>query len=250
MSSFSCLQLVNRLGRKMRWGGNLTSLTSTDERQNASIDALNEAKEYVLDGKTWDFDARHDGVLVTQAVVDHTSTAVTNLATGFTAGTFAIGDYVARLLVTSDSSQGDTAYRILTSSGGVGVLDAAWLGSTAAANATSKTYFAEYKLPSTVKDVTSVRYQEMDVDLQFIGRDESFHVAFPRIHSEISDNPRTVVVGSQVTPTYETAGTASTPGLGMLVWPVPESAYRLEYSYTVKHPALTSSQGLDRKSVV
>jgi hypothetical protein len=220
----------------------------TDRLSVVLLDLVNEAKDYVLETRNWDFDTRHDGIIVTKGVATDSATTVTNGLTAFTcAGGSPTPDAsidVAYLLISADAAQGDTAYRIVHANMGVGILDSAWLGTSAAANATSTIMYPIYKLPVTVKDVLSVRFQSDDLELKFVSRDETFNRVIPRFHDEISDDPRIVAVGSQVTTSYTTGGTPQV-GTGVLIYPCPETSYRLDYSYTRRHPQLTDSQGLE-----
>jgi hypothetical protein len=49
-----------------------------------------------------------------------------------------------------------------------------------------------------------------------------------------------VYVGSQITPTYETGTSSLLTTLGMLIHPVPASAYLLHYSYRYRHGTLVN----------
>jgi hypothetical protein len=174
---------------------------------------------------------------------------LTTGATAFTtsnANVFTPASYVMRLLVGEDSVLGNTAVRIVSYQNNAGALDAIWIGDNLAA-ADYKMVAYEYVLPATVKDITSVRFQDDEITLQQIGRDEGFHSAIPRPTQEITDNPSLVVVGSTVADTILTGGTA-TPGLGLLIWPCPLTRYRLEYSYTYRHPQVSASQALENVS--
>jgi hypothetical protein len=242
VATVTALQIVNRIRLRTRGGGAFTDLTSIEAQ--TLLTCANEALSYVLDTRDWDFDHRHDGVLVTRAVVESGTIGVTSGQAAITtsaADVLPVGDFATRLLVTSDAAYATTAVRLVSHSGTVGALDAAWVGSTNAA-ATYKAVVYEYVLPDTVKDVTSVRFQDDELTLDFVSREEGFHAHIPRPTQELSDNPQTIVVGSQVTRTGTSAGTT---GLGLLVWPCPLTSYRLDYSYKVRHPQLSASQGLE-----
>jgi hypothetical protein len=206
------------------------------------LQCVNEAKDYVLETRDWDFDHRHDEVVLnTVAAVSTGTVGVTAGSTAFTTSAtdvFTPGDYVARLIVTEDGEQPSTAVRIVSYSGTSGVLDAAWTGET---NATAdyQIVFYEYKLPVTVKDVTAARFQEQDLGFSVVGFDQGFRTAIPRPTDRITDLPETFVVGAQVTPTVA-SGTA-TPGLGCLIYPCPSTAYRLDLSTKYRHPQLSAA---------
>lgn len=248
MPDFTALQLVNRVRRRMHMGD---AADLTDALSKALLDLVNEAKDYILETRNWDFDARHDGVLNTRSKLTSSGTTlVISDSTSYTSTAFTPDDSVARIVVadtSTNTNQAQTSYRIvsLNPATGGGTLDSPWLGTTFPSTADAYIYFAEYKLPDTVKDVLSVRYQDDDVELRFVGRNESFHKVVPRMHDRITNDPELVVVGSMVTPTYDSTGSASTPGLGLLVYPAPLYTYRLDYSYTVRHPALSASQDLE-----
>jgi hypothetical protein len=237
LPSYSALQLCNRVRLKTRGGGAFSDLQSNEAK--TILDCLNTAKDYVLETRDWDFDHRHDEVVLnTVAQVSTGTVGVTAGATAFTTSAsdvFTPGDYVARLIVTEDGEQPSTAVRIVSYSGTSGVLDAAWTGET---NATAdyKIVFYEYKLPVTVKDVTAARFQEQEIGFSVVGFDQGFRTAIPRPTDRITDLPETFVVGAQVTPTV-TSGTA-TPGLGCLVYPCPSTVYRLDLSTKYRHPQL------------
>jgi hypothetical protein len=240
MPSYTALQLVNRVILRARAGSGVADFTGT--LAQTVLQCVNEAKDYVLESRDWDFDHRHDGVLNTVAQVSTGTVGVTAGSTSFTtSGTdvFTPGDYVARLIVTEDTTQPSTAVRIVSYAGTDGELDAAWAGAT---NATAdyKIVFYEYKLGATVKDVTAVRYQDQDVSLSSVGWDQSFRTRIPRPTDRIEDSPESVVVGAQVTPTYATGGAAS-PGLGLAIYPCPLSLYRLELSTKYRHAQLSAT---------
>lgn len=267
MASVTTVQLFNRVNRYMRFGDDVASLEATNVLHNSIIDMLNAAKDEVLEGHNWDFDTRHDGVLLTQAQATTGTVSVTNGSETFTTSTSDVvtadGGSVFRIRITSDASFGDTAFRVIGYTGTGGIMDAKWPGTTDA-TATYEIWAAEYLLPTTVKDVLSVRFQEHELELYQLGRNESFHSLVPKLHSEINDNPRIAVIGGAVTGTEATGTTwaddtvwsdSSTwadttvsntdTGLSLLVYPVPQSKYRIDYSFATRHPELTATNSLD-----
>jgi hypothetical protein len=243
VATYSALQLVNRVRLRTRGGGAFADLESIEAQ--TILQCVNEAKDYVLETRDWEFDHRHDGVLVTQAVVESGTLGVTSGQAAITtsaADMLPVGDFSTRLLVTADAAYATTAVRLVSHSGTAGTLAGAWVGSTNAA-AAYKAVVYEYVLPDTVKDVTSVRFQDDELSLDFVAREEGFHKHVPRPTQEISDNPQLIVVGSYVTRTG--AAAAGATGLGFLIWPCPLSAYQLDYSYKVRHPLLSATQGLE-----
>ena len=244
--SVTALQLVNRVRARHRFG--TTASIASDDFGAPILDAINEAKEEVLEGYEWDFNVRHEGLI--QTVTKLTSTGVTIVAngdatvfiSGFDGSTFFDNSCVARCIITSDSAYGDTAFRILYGQyvGGNTTfeLEQDFPGtSSIVADITILTY--ELRLDDTVLDVLSVRHQERDVGLEFIPRNKSWDGVFTRPTSSLSDTPDVAYIGSTITPTYTTGGTAN-PGRGIAVYPVPETSYRLDYSYVYSHPVLTS----------
>lgn len=234
---------------RTRGGGAFADLSSTEAL--TLLRCVNEAKDNVLETRAFDFDARHDGVLVTKHSQTNSASTVANDSTSYTGVAVTAGDYVWRIVVTNDSAtvpnQASTAYRIVSLNPvtGVGTLDSAYLGATQPGTAEILMYVSEYKLPDTVRDVLSVRFQHQDVRLIQVPRDESFFSVVTRHHDQMTDTPDLVAVGSQVTPTYDSRGSSVAPGLGLLVYPAPLNGYRLDYSYLYRHPQLSASQDLE-----
>src|SRR5512139_2564261 len=109
MSTYTALQLVNRVHLRM---GGMELADLTTQRAKLLMNLVNEAKDIILESKTWDFDKRTDGVLVVKGVLDDTgATSVTNASDSYssTGGAFTCGDFTARLLVTSDANFADVA---------------------------------------------------------------------------------------------------------------------------------------------
>lgn len=241
MATLTALQLVNRVRLRLRGGSGFSDFGSTEAQ--TILQCVNEAKDYVLETRDWDFDHRHDSyVLNTVAVVSTGTVGVTAGSSSFTTSSsdvFTPGDYVARLIVTEDGEQASTAVRIVSYGGTDGELDAPWTGET---NATAdyQIVFYEYKLDDTIKDVTAVRYQDQDIGLSVVGFDQGFRTVIARPTDRIEDMPEAFVVGAQVTPTYAT-GADPSPGLGALVYPVPLTSYRMEMSVKVRHPQLVEA---------
>jgi hypothetical protein len=178
---------------------------------------------------------------VTQAVVESGTLGVTNGQSAITtsvADMLPTGDFATRLLLTGDSAYATTAIRLVSHTGTAGVLDGAWVGSTNP-TAAYKAVVYEYVLPDTVKDITSVRFQDDEISLQFAAPEEGFRVHVTRPTDQIHDDPSIVVVGPLVTRTGTAA--AGTTGMGMLIYPCPLTSYRLDYSYRVRHPQLVAA---------
>ena len=240
------IQMVNRVRRKARFQDAVT-LTG-DDMTPAIVDALNEGAREVLESHDWDFDMRHDGVLMTVASSTQSeNVSVTNGAVtgGFTVSSFDIDDYatdkVASIVVTSDGSFGDTTFRVPSvtthATTPAFTVETAWPGTSSAGVGTATIFAQQYLLPDTVRDVTEVRHQERTLHLQFVPREHRFPT---RPHQRISTSIETVYVGSTITATYVTnSASAGSTGLGIMLDTVPSSVLRLDYSYRYRHPEMT-----------
>lgn len=237
MASVTATQMVNRILQRARWP--IISSITTDPLANVILQSLNSAMVQVLETEMWDEDYRHDGVLHTKASITGTID-VTNGSESFGNASPVIptGDYVVKIQIT-DGTESDVALRVKYSSGAGGAFDAPYLGATAT-GAAYKLFVNEYLLPDTVREVTSVQHQGNDVALGFVDRKSSFQRMVPAPQREIGAYPTHVSVGSNIVPTYASPGVAPEPGLGFLVHEVPDSVYRLDYSYITRHPAITT----------
>jgi hypothetical protein len=203
-----------------------------------------------LNTRVWDFDIREDGVLVTRPTISLTGAIVTNGSTTFLANTSesqaaytGSNDLVARVLVPADATEGDTAYRLssATVAGGVlgAVMDAGWLGSTSSA-AAATVFFQEMLLPATVRLLVEVRYQRQPVTLRQVERHGHVFDFLNRPHDRIGGDPEMVYWGFQAVATKTSASATEYRGLGIGIYPVPATAYRLDYSYAPLRADLTS----------
>jgi hypothetical protein len=99
-------------------------------------------------------------------------------------------------------------------------------------------------LPSTVKEVLSVRHVEDDLQLRFVDRNISFDKYVPRQEMAFSSVPGVVFVGSTVTSTEIAAGfpnisaAAARTGIGMMVWPIPDTDLNIDFTSRVQHADL------------
>lgn len=75
MANYTALQLVNRVRRRMHMSD---AADLTDRLSLVLLDLVNESMSYILETRSWDFDGRSDGVLVTKAAVTNATTTVTN----------------------------------------------------------------------------------------------------------------------------------------------------------------------------
>lgn len=245
------IQMINRVRRRHRFP-DVTTLTA-DDLVSPVQDALNESARQVLESRSWDFLIRHDGMLTTRPRVQASGVVILKLGgldqisdtVPSTTATDHAGDFVTRARITSDASFGDTSFRVpsVRNFGGQSVyfLDTAWPGSSDLA-ASLELFAAEYLLPDTVGDVLSVRHQEQDLELCFVPRQHGFDSVVQRYHESFSDSPRVVYVGAQITSTYDRDQASSgDTGLGMLLYPTPESELALHYSYRYRHADMTET---------
>ena len=243
------LQMVNRVRKEGRHSVVSAIDTAGDELTSVLVDLVNQAKRDVLEGNDWDFDKRTDGILkVAQKREYETFIAVNGSASVFANGetdyqSYSDGSAVSKLVVTSDTTYGDEAFRITNAGSSAGsdqyTIELAWPG-TGGVTLSGFVYADEYVLPSTVKDVLSVRHEDADVTLRFVDRETEVDRKIPTRHRNDSEIPDLVTVGGTLTPTARDGG-AVTSGLGMLIHPVPTTEYILRYTYRYRHPELVSS---------
>ncbi len=138
-------------------------------------------------------------------------------------------------------------------------IDASWLVLTLGSNLNLEsdaaetgawtTYANEAVLPATVKDVLSIRNEEEPLRLDFINRDLEFDARIPRPTDSFSGVPEVAIVGGTMTSTSRTTGTDAwttisdvdaRTGVGITVWPIPNTDIHLEYSYRVQHADLSA----------
>lgn len=252
MASVDALTLVNRVRRRSQ----LPTVSAFDaHRSDLVLDLVNESKNAVLEERVWPFDLRHDGVLVTSpAQSEDTNAWVPN---GSTSGSIAggssllsdvTGDLVTRIAITDSSDYGSTAFRLVsaeTSGSDLNfILETPWPGTTGTVGTRAyQTFSAEYLLPETVRSVLSVRSQEEEIRLAWIDPSLDFPQVIPRPLDEISDDLRWVGVGGFAEGTFDASSQSSADErkMRMIVYPVPDSALVLHYSYVHRHPDLTSA---------
>lgn len=243
----TALELVNRIRAKRR---DATSTIITDRQGVAYLDFLNSAITSILEERTWNFQLRSDGTLTTVPLSTGTDGAVQNGFTGFGSASFAgvlspvYGDFQARIAITDDASYGSTSVRVDTAhvAGAMltGAMSTAWFGASNFGSADFTFFVYEYVLPSTVRSVTNVSHQESDLSLFFEDGQYTFDRLVPSPLDSTSDTPQIVMVGGEIQRTAET-GLTGEFGLGLRIYPVPESALALNYSYVYRQPKLTVS---------
>lgn len=244
------LQLVNRVRRRLR-EEDVTAIG--DDLSNALLDHLNEAKRDLLEAYTWDFDMRTDGELITMPSITGepvvTNAGFDTITTALTQAEVVGQSASAKVIVTSDSSFGDTAVRIVSMTGsGLATLNLniAWPGDSNP-TATASVVFDEYVLPEYVRAVTSVRHQQGDLQVIETDRDIGMDSWAPRPQANLSGVPERVFVGKRVHATFNTAdANTDVSGIGIKFDPTPSSTPLLfSYSYIYRHPDLAETQGLD-----
>lgn len=238
--------MVNRVRRQLRHGD---TSAFTDSLSPVLLDLVNAAKNEVHEMFDWDFDIRHDGELRTVARRSYTgsftataaSASVTNV--GNTHAASFVGNFRSRLVLTEDLTAGGTSFAIATAtvSGAddAYVLETAFTG-TGGSGLNGFVYVCDYQLPSTVKDVLSVRHEEDEIQVALIDKTLTFDRIMPAPHDTQTDSPEIVYVGGSVESTTASGGT-STTAPGLMVWPVPTTAYLLSYSYRYRHPQLSAT---------
>lgn len=253
MSTTTALQLVNRfLGGKHR-RPDVADFSSSEAKH--ALNFLNAAKEEVIDGRVWNFD-RREAEVCTLPVVTLSSALVTNGATGVT-GTISDttftpnGNFSARVIVTSDSSYGDTAFRAKASaniaSTNTTVMEQPWLGTTSIGGATATVFWPEYRFPtlsngdSAVRDLLSMRHQEEEIRVEAVAKDRWFDGRIVQPHEDLSaDFPWYCYL----TDVQDTSSDVSTPtntwAAGFGLWPVPANRVALTYTYIQRRVPLSA----------
>jgi hypothetical protein len=237
--------MVNNLFLNLR-DDQVTSFGDTD-RVLAAKKLINEATREVVDGHRWSFTVRDDALLYFPPTLTDTDAVVFNDST---TGLLAIvpppsmspytGSYRSKLMVTSDSSVGNTSYPISD------IETAAYLPFTlkdkyqgaldAAADFTL--YAHEMVLPTSVKQVLSVRNEEEPVRIEPVEKHIEFDTLVPRVTDTFHDRPYVVYVGG----TLETTSLNSVGKvyqMGVMVWPPPDSGLTLKYSYVRRADTLS-----------
>lgn len=245
MSATTYLQMVNRVRRRGRHPD--LAAVASDSLGVVVGDLLNESKREVLEGRQWDFDVRHDQPLKVLGVNSYTTGVVFADSTNVTiigendAALYGGSEFVAKMVVTEDSTYGQTPFRIVSSLVGANdfyTTDTAWPGTTQSALDIS-IYANEYVLPATVGDVLGVKFNEADLRVSFVDKLSDLDAVYPRLLDTSSSQPDHVYVGGSSTPTYVTNGTVPSPGTGFWIYPAPSTDYILHYSYRYRHPDLS-----------
>ena len=245
------LQLVNRVLRKHRH--NPVADLSSDLAESV-LDALNEANQTVYQERRWDFQTQHDGVIDVQPKIESLSGTTINGGSGYsissaTSGTVLSGDYVRRVVFGSNAQYPETAWAVaaqgtVVGATSLGELDSIWPGDSVSVETGVFTFVAEYILPSTVRDVLSVRHEEQPVRLVFSDKQVEFDHIFPKPHEHFSSEPQEVIVGGNWHKTQNAATfDADTAEWGLVarIHPVPDTKTVLFYDYIYRIPEFTTS---------
>lgn len=220
----------------------------TETEDLATLDSVNSAIETVLSQKRWEFDMRRAQMTLrgrlTGLEATNSVSALSSFAVVRTAGleqADVTGDYITRLLVTGSTSYSNTAVRVIYAGsilGGVAVtlVAGAELQETISA-AEAEFFYAEYILPDTVRNILRVTHQENPLNLEQIDPVIEFDELYPRPSVEFGQ-PERISVGGFDIATYQGIGNDEPPGLRMIVWPVPDQDYVIDYTYHYRHPEL------------
>ncbi len=249
--SITALEMVNRVRLFRRQPTTTVIDTPEDE---VTLNAINMAIEDVLSTRKWEFDLRTDGQLALRAKFDGaniTTTAGSNQVTIVKSGatTFEdadmFGDYVVRVLADGISDYANTAFRIEKSRPLVlGTTFTATLEtsiSTSNSSVDCELHYGEYILPDTVGSVVRATYQELPLTLDQVDPKIRYSEIFPRPHIKFGP-PEIIAVGGFDRRTWEDVPAVddqTDPGLRMAVWPIPDDEFVINYSYYIRHPALT-----------
>jgi hypothetical protein len=99
---------------------------------------------------------------------------------------------------------------------------------------------------SECRKVLSIWDQDQPIALEFVDADFDLNQAVPRPHDTFSDNIEVAFVGQMIVSTSVVGGAALMPfdegitGLGVTLWPIPETERALHYTYMHLHSALDS----------
>ena len=211
----------------------------------ATLDAVNNAIEETLSSKRWEFDMRRAQIALRGRYTGGTVSITSGSSTASYANTSGVdtadvyGSYVVRLLPTGSTDYANTAFRVLTAvgSGTTGTLILGADVPETMSSVAATLFYAEYMLPETVRNVLRISHQEQSLNLEQVDPIVEFDELYPRPSIEFG-TPELISVGGLDVSTYETAGTAPEPRLRLIVWPVPDDDYVLDYTYHYRHPVL------------
>ena len=111
-----------------------------------------------------------------------------------------------------------------------------------------KLYAAEYAMPSYVRGVISATKQDSGrLCVETISPELRLEELSTEAHGNISDNTRILYQGGSVQPTQSeasfTPSTWTEPEWGhrVILWPVPETRFKIDYSYWYLYPQLVAT---------
>ena len=258
----TALTLVNRVRRQLRWGD---TSAFDDDQSKVVLDRVNDATAAILSMWDWECDFR-TGTFNTLAMADTTNATVD---TGSLIVTNATASLYNKLLAGSDSRgaasmlmvvQNDSAYLPslqtafgvifgYTTAGSVSTLylDNYFTGTTSVA-ATVRTLACEYSLPSTVREVLSVRNQNENNYLRDVSSESWVSDFTRRAHLTVSDRSICYAARRFAAPTVA-AGTGLSsvptviysPTTSVVIYPTPSTSYRIDYSYLISRAEMTAT---------
>lgn len=247
----TALELINRV-MLLRRQPTISAYQETNPEHVATLNVLNMMKEDLLATRRPEFDLRHDGQLITRASVTSRDLVLEMSATeGEEFGLVAFNpatDFaeeipdgvVARLIPTDDADYNNTAFRVYGYS--VGFLNTVGFTFKMPKDFTSVVsdlIYAEYLLPSTVREVVRASYEQLPLNLTQIDPTIRFDELYPSLTEE-QGSPRSFSVGGFDNETYDFADVGTVePKLRAIIWPVPDDAYVINYSYYYRHPDFT-----------
>jgi hypothetical protein len=272
VADVTALDLVNRVLTFHRFG-EVTEFAAPESK--AVLITINQAIDKVLNSNDWEFSRRHDGTLGTTglfaAASDGSELAVMLGASEMTE--FANTDPlpppspvplpiapnpdlfqspgVARF-VSTDSTfvSGETGYpidswRFYTVAGfpiTQWKLASHHFGTLTTTCNFYTTYTAEYVLPVTVRGLISATKQDGGrLDVEMVSPEFRLEQLSTEPHGNVSDDPRTIYQGgtARATASNSTSNTNDF-GLRIIVWPIPETSFKIDYSYWYRYPQLVN----------
>lgn len=252
------LDSVNRVRRLLR-DDVYSTLSSNDLDAMTLVDFLNDAADELFAHRVWSFLKRYDGQVWLPGAFTVTAGGVMNANATSGSLNFAganawatanVVDFTARgqdgrlrprIVWNDDTEHPSTSYSLSQLS----VLPNFPFVQTSAFRGVQQNnggwtlYANEYVLPSTVRQVLSVVHEERPLNLEFVDRDFDFVSDWPRSAQWLGE-PEMASVGGTLTGCGTDAGITARTGLGLTVWPAPQSEVLLKYSYVYRYARLSA----------